>query len=342
MSRHQRRLRGSAHAASAGGTTVILTVTLNAAIDRTIAVPNFRQGHRHRAVEASTAAGGKGVNVARALKLLGRPVIATGPRRRPDRRPADGAARRGVDPYRLHLDRGGDADQPRRDRPDLGRADRDQRARPGGHRRGARALHARSLLYLARGADICVLAGSLPPGGPRRLLRAHRSRPEARSEWRRSSTPRASRCAPACAPGPPRHPERCARPRSWSATSSATARTCALGLAELIDLGAEEAVITRPDGCVASLADDERRISTSRSPPRSSSRSRRSAPATLSSPATSRPATRARPRGLPRLGVACGAESTQHFGAGVVDPGEVERIRSRVEVAELEARPRSR
>ena len=57
---------------------MILTVTLNAAIDRTVAVPSFRQGNRHRAVEASTVAGGKGVNVARALKLLGRPVIATG------------------------------------------------------------------------------------------------------------------------------------------------------------------------------------------------------------------------------------------------------------------------
>ena len=57
---------------------VILTVTLNAAIDRTVAVPNFRLGHRHRAVESRTFAGGKGVNVARALKLLGRPVIATG------------------------------------------------------------------------------------------------------------------------------------------------------------------------------------------------------------------------------------------------------------------------
>ena len=40
--------------------------------------PNFRLGHRHRAVESRTVAGGKGVNVARALKLLGRPVIATG------------------------------------------------------------------------------------------------------------------------------------------------------------------------------------------------------------------------------------------------------------------------
>ena len=57
---------------------MILTVTLNAAIDRTVAVPNFRLGHRHRAVESRTVAGGKGINIARALRLLGRPVIATG------------------------------------------------------------------------------------------------------------------------------------------------------------------------------------------------------------------------------------------------------------------------
>ena len=56
---------------------MILTVTLNAAIDRTVAVPNFHLGYRHRAVEARTMAGGKGVNIARALRLLGRPVIAT-------------------------------------------------------------------------------------------------------------------------------------------------------------------------------------------------------------------------------------------------------------------------
>ncbi len=57
---------------------MILTVTLNAAIDRTVAVPSFRLGHRHRAVESRTVAGGKGINVARALSLLGRPVIAAG------------------------------------------------------------------------------------------------------------------------------------------------------------------------------------------------------------------------------------------------------------------------
>ena len=57
---------------------MIITVTLNAAIDKTLAVPNFRLGRRHRAVEQTAMAGGKGVNVARALKALGQPVIATG------------------------------------------------------------------------------------------------------------------------------------------------------------------------------------------------------------------------------------------------------------------------
>src|SRR5436309_11597161 len=57
---------------------MIVTVTLNAAIDRTLTVPNFQRGQRHRASAGVTLAGGKGINVARALKLLGVPVVATG------------------------------------------------------------------------------------------------------------------------------------------------------------------------------------------------------------------------------------------------------------------------
>jgi 1-phosphofructokinase family hexose kinase len=57
---------------------MIVTVTLNAAIDRTLAVPNFQLGHRHRASQGLTLAGGKGINVARALKRLDVPVVATG------------------------------------------------------------------------------------------------------------------------------------------------------------------------------------------------------------------------------------------------------------------------
>src|ERR671919_2385048 len=57
---------------------MIITVTLNAAIDKSLTAPNFRLGRRHRTVEQTTMPGGKGVNVARTLKTLGQPVIATG------------------------------------------------------------------------------------------------------------------------------------------------------------------------------------------------------------------------------------------------------------------------
>jgi 1-phosphofructokinase/tagatose 6-phosphate kinase len=57
---------------------MIVTVTMNAAVDRTLTVPNFQLEQRHRASAALTLAGGKGLNVARALKTLGVPVVATG------------------------------------------------------------------------------------------------------------------------------------------------------------------------------------------------------------------------------------------------------------------------
>jgi 1-phosphofructokinase family hexose kinase len=57
---------------------VIVTVTLNAALDRSLTVPIFKLGHRHRASNVLVLAGGKGINVARALKRLDVPVVATG------------------------------------------------------------------------------------------------------------------------------------------------------------------------------------------------------------------------------------------------------------------------
>jgi len=57
---------------------MILTVTVNPALDRTMTVPNFHAGYRHRATDTVVLPGGKGINVARVVKTLGRPVIATG------------------------------------------------------------------------------------------------------------------------------------------------------------------------------------------------------------------------------------------------------------------------
>ena len=57
---------------------MIVTVTVNAALDRTLTVPVFQIGYRHRSSDVLTIAGGKGINIARALKRLDVPVIATG------------------------------------------------------------------------------------------------------------------------------------------------------------------------------------------------------------------------------------------------------------------------
>ena len=57
---------------------MFLTVTLNAAIDKTLRIANLQIGRRHRCAPGDSQAGGKGINVARALRALGQPVVATG------------------------------------------------------------------------------------------------------------------------------------------------------------------------------------------------------------------------------------------------------------------------
>lgn len=57
---------------------MIVTVTPNAAMDKTLKVTNLQLGQRHRCERGETLAGGKGINVARALRRLGQPVVATG------------------------------------------------------------------------------------------------------------------------------------------------------------------------------------------------------------------------------------------------------------------------
>src|SRR5690606_27649313 len=145
------------------GRAVILTVTLNAAIDRTVAVPNFRLGRRHRAVESRTVAGGKGVNVARALKLLGRPVIATGLAGGPTgTRILERLAEESIlnDFTRIHGN----------SRTNLAVVDPTSNEQTEINERGPEVApeeidrFVEKLLYLAQGARICILAGSVPPG----------------------------------------------------------------------------------------------------------------------------------------------------------------------------------
>lgn len=57
---------------------MILCVTPNPAIDRTLIVPGLRVDGVNRAESSRTAAGGKGVNVARAARSLGEDVLCAG------------------------------------------------------------------------------------------------------------------------------------------------------------------------------------------------------------------------------------------------------------------------
>ncbi|MET7439439.1 1-phosphofructokinase family hexose kinase [Streptomyces sp. NPDC005568] len=57
---------------------MILTVTLNTALDITYRVPALRPHASHRVTEVSERPGGKGLNVARVLAALGHRVTATG------------------------------------------------------------------------------------------------------------------------------------------------------------------------------------------------------------------------------------------------------------------------
>jgi 1-phosphofructokinase len=57
---------------------VIVTVTLNPAIDQTLRIPGFAVGRVNRVEKSRSNAGGKGVNVASFLADLGEDVVATG------------------------------------------------------------------------------------------------------------------------------------------------------------------------------------------------------------------------------------------------------------------------
>ncbi|MGB9781520.1 MAG: 1-phosphofructokinase [Moorellaceae bacterium] len=57
---------------------MITTITINAAIDKTYIVENFRLNAVFRVKQVLAQAGGKGLNVARVVKALGEEVVATG------------------------------------------------------------------------------------------------------------------------------------------------------------------------------------------------------------------------------------------------------------------------
>ncbi len=315
---------------------MILTVTLNAAIDRTVAVPNFRLGQRHRAVEARTVAGGKGVNVARALKSLGKPVIATGL--------AGGSIGTRI------LERLAEEailnDFTRIEgtsRTNLAVVDPTTGTQTEINERGPKVSadeidrFVEKLLYLGQGATICVLAGSVPPevdpGVYSRLIGELRNLGvltvfDADGEPMRAGL----RAEPAVVAPNLREAE------AAVGHEFADADDLARGLNGLVEMGAHEAIITREDGCVAIVGEggDRRRYEVGIEP-LSPVAAVGSGDAFLAGYVARRYEGASSLECL-EFGVACGAESTQHFGAGALNRSEAEHVLTRVTTRELDAR----
>jgi 1-phosphofructokinase family hexose kinase len=314
---------------------MIITVTLNAAIDKTLAVPNFRLGRRHRAVEQTAMAGGKGVNVARALRALGQPVIATGVAGGPTgTRIVEHLTEEGIlnDFVRIREESrtstavvdptNGDQTEINEHGPHVSDQELD--------------LFVDKLLYLAKGAAVCVFAGSLPRGVDAGLYG------RLVEEMRRLgvTTVLDSEGEPlliATRRGPdvvsPNELE--AEGLVGHEFSDEEDRRRALG--EMVEMGAREGIITLADGCLAVLGEgSERCLYRATLEPLEPVSSVGSGDALLAGFVAARYGGRD-PESCLRFAVACGAESTQHFGAGVLEQREVERLLPEVRVETFDA-----
>jgi 1-phosphofructokinase/tagatose 6-phosphate kinase len=312
---------------------MIITVTLNPALDKTLQVPNFTPGRRHRTVEQVTMPGGKGVNVARAIKRLGQPVIATGlaggatgtrivealndeavlnafVRIRDESRTNTAV----LDPttgLQTEINERGPAVSP----PEL-------------------ELFVEKLLYLAKGASMCVFAGSLPHGvDPAVYADLVREVKRLGATTLLDTDGEPLRQAMRAEPDIVSPNELEAEELVGQEFNDVEDRAQAVG--EMTRLGAREAIMTVSDGCYAHLLDDGP-VTYRVTVPEQEARSRiGSGDAFLAGYVAARYAGQT-PLECLRYGVACGAESIHHFGAGVLDPGRVDRVLADVDTQRLE------
>jgi 1-phosphofructokinase family hexose kinase len=314
---------------------MIITVTLNAAIDRTLAVPNFRLGRRHRSVEQRSMAGGKGVNVARALKKLGQPVIATGVAGGPTgTRIIEQLTEEAIlnDFVRIREE----------SRTSIAVVDPTSGEQTEINERGPTVSEAElelfvdKLLYLAKGAAVCVFSGSLPRGVPADLYadlitEVNKLGVTTVLDSEGEALRLATRSGPTVVTPNELEAEELVGHEFSDATDFPDA------LREIVELGAREAILTLPTGCIGLVgANGETRLYRAQIEQGvvENVSAVGAGDAFLAGYVSSRYAGRT-PDECLRFAVACGADSIQHFGAGVIDPKEVGRLLEEVKIEAL-------
>jgi 1-phosphofructokinase family hexose kinase len=309
---------------------MIITVTLNAAIDKSLSVPNFRLGRRHRTVDQHTMAGGKGVNIARTLKTLGQPVVATGFAGGPT----------GTQIVELLNEESILSDFVRireESRTNTSVLDPTNGTQTEINQRGPAIspkeleLFRDKLLYLARGAAIVVFAGSLPRGVDpdfyATLIRElHKLEVTTVIDTDGDPLRHAVRAEPTVV-----SPNVLEAEELVGHEFNDDEDRC-VAVREMVALGAREAIMTVDDGCFAqTLTNGIAHLHRASIEPREPVAAVGSGDAFLAGYVAARYAGSSAEECL-RLGVACGAESTGRLGAGLIEPREVERLVSEVVV----------
>jgi 1-phosphofructokinase family hexose kinase len=316
---------------------MIVTVTLNAALDRTLTVPNFQSGVRNRASEALSLPGGKGVNVARALKRLGEPVIATGlAGGRTGGTIIEGLTAEGIlnDFVRIR-------DESRTSTavidPNAGQTEIIEYGPSVAPEELAMMLE--KIRFLARGADFFVIAGSLPRDVPpdfyAEVLRELKGKVTTAVDVQGTPLRSVLAAEPALVSPNAREAEEIVGYEfSEDADLAVAAQT-------LTSMGATGVLVHQADGCMARLRaapGKEYRTLRAHLPTREALTTVGSGDALLAGYIA----------GLVRgedmearlsLAVACGAANTMTPGAGVFDLGDVESLRRRVRIWDASAPP---
>ena len=313
---------------------MILTVTPNAAIDKTLRVANLQIGRRHRCEPGAIRAGGKGINVARALRALSEPVIATGlAGGRTGELIVDDLTSSGIVSQFVQI-----ADESRVTTIFIvpaGEGTETEVIEYGPEvSDGELASLEQTLTYLYRGASAVVLAGSLPRHVPDDwYARTIREARKARVFTVLDSEGEALRLGVAGEPD-------LVMPNQEEAEALVgfefeTTEDIVIGLETIAELGARSVVITRNDGAYV-LAREAGKTHVLRAtiPPLDVVSSVGSGDALTAGFLAARRAERPLPQVL-RHAVACGAASTQELVPGALDPKEVSRLIGSVEIEEL-------
>jgi fructose-1-phosphate kinase PfkB-like protein len=191
------------------------------------------------------------------------------------------------------------------------------------------------LLYLARGADVVVFAGSLPRGVEPTIYA------ELVKELRKMGVQTV-----VDADGEPMRGAVRAEPDVISPNVPEAEELVGhefndeedrvIAVREMVTLGAREAIMTLPDGCVASvIVDGANVLHRVWVEPRETVAAVGAGDAFLAGYVAAG-YTGSPPTERLRFAVACGAESTQRLGAGLIDPKEVERLLGEIEIERLD------